>query len=146
VTTQRHTDPGFLRRLIGLLSRREAETDEAGGEDTGTAVAAAPTSTDVDELARQRRALVDVCMVIVDQADSEMLREQVAEALAQAGVRPVRAEGEQFDQNRHRAAGRVPTEDASRHGIIAVTQREGYMDGDTLIRKPEVLVYRRQAT
>lgn len=94
------------------------------------------------ELAAQRRKLVSTCIAVGDQVGSEMLQDRIADALEEVGVRPFRPDGERFDPNHHRAAGKVPAESPDQDGLIAMTQRPGYVDGDEVIRLPEVLVWR----
>jgi molecular chaperone GrpE len=120
-----------MRRFVSNLFKRPEKPAPEAARDAGA-------------LARERALLIEACIEVADQSGSEMLRERVEEALAGAGVHAVRVDGEPFDEERHRAVGRVPTEEPDRHGIVAVTQVQGYADGQRIIRKPEVLVYRHQ--
>jgi molecular chaperone GrpE (heat shock protein) len=74
-----------------------------------------------------------------------MLREQVEDALAEVGVTAFTADGERFDPSRHEAAGVTPTDDPQRDGLVAETERYGYLDGGDLVRPARVVVWRRNA-
>jgi molecular chaperone GrpE len=146
MAAKRDAFPGVIRRLVDFFTGAERlppdSRDQPPEPDLKPPLVPRDRPVEAARLVRERKALVDACIIVADQSGSEMLREHVTEALEVAGVQAIRADGERFDQERHRAVGRVPTEDASRHGVVASTQLEGYADGDDVIRKPEVLVYR----
>jgi GrpE protein len=96
-------------------------------------------------LEEDRLTLVMACIEVADQVDSLMLRERLADALAEAGVESYEPDGERFDPEVHDAVGRRLTDDATLDGIVAGTQRPGYRDGDTDVRAAEVLVWRHDA-
>jgi molecular chaperone GrpE (heat shock protein) len=74
-----------------------------------------------------------------------MLREVVEDALEAVGVRALTADGEKFDPALHEAAAPIPAPRPEDHGHVAATERRGYADGDEVIRKPTVSVYRQDA-
>jgi hypothetical protein len=69
-------------------------------------------------------------------------REQLLDALAEAGVTPVEIPaGERFDSSEHRAVGQVGTSDPRRHNLVAKTERAGYLDRGRRLRYPDVVVF-----
>lgn len=93
-------------------------------------------------LERERAALVRACVNVGDMV-SGALREQLTDALADAGVTPIEVPvGEPFDSARHHAVGRVPTSDRARDNLIAQTQRAGYLDHGKRLRYPDVVVFK----
>jgi hypothetical protein len=95
-----------------------------------------------DAAARERAVLVRACVQASDTVPSDALREQLLDALSEAGVTPVDvAAGEQFDSARHRAVGRVATTDRSRDNLVAKIERAGYLDHGRRLRTPDVLVF-----
>lgn len=66
---------------------------------------------------------------------------QVEKALSAAGVRPVVADGERVDPQRHHVVGTEAPVDAARVNTVARTIRPGYADGDRLLIHPKVVVY-----
>jgi molecular chaperone GrpE (heat shock protein) len=91
---------------------------------------------------RDRATLIKACLDVSDLLDSDALREQILDALAEVGVRPVVvAAGEPFDSSRHRAVGTVPTTDAAFHNLVAGTERAGFSDRGRRLRWPDVLVF-----
>ena len=74
--------------------------------------------------------------------DSDALREQLVDALADAGVTPVDVPaGEPFDSSRHHAIGRLDTADPARHNLVARTERSGFVDRGKRLRYPDVVVF-----
>jgi hypothetical protein len=95
-----------------------------------------------DRERRDRAILVRACLDVSDLLESEALREQILDALADVGVSPVLvAAGEPFDSSRHRAVGTVPTSDAAFHNLVAGTERPGFADHGRRLRWPDVLVF-----
>jgi hypothetical protein len=91
---------------------------------------------------RDRAVLIKACIEVGDLLESDALREQLLDALAEVGVRPVViAAGKPFDSSCHRAVGRVFTADASAHNLIAGTERPGFSDHGRRLRWPDVLVF-----
>lgn len=97
-------------------------------------------------LAAQRHALAVALIGIADRFDSDAVRNDVGHALADAGLRvyPVQA-GEPFDPSRHRGVDAQPTTDPALDGRIARVERNGWIDGDTVLRVPDVVVNRLEA-
>jgi hypothetical protein len=93
-------------------------------------------------LERDRSVLVTACMQVSDLVASDALREQLTDALAEAGVTSIDVPvGEQFDSSRHHAVGMVKTSDKTRHNLVAKTERAGYFDRGRRLRYPDVLVF-----
>jgi molecular chaperone GrpE (heat shock protein) len=71
------------------------------------------------------------------------IADELAEALARTGVErmPVEA-GEAFDPARHRPAGTEDVDDAELDGTVARVQRTGFVRGDRIARRAEVIVAR----
>jgi len=91
---------------------------------------------------RDRAILIKACIEVADLLDSDALREQLLDALAEIGVRPVVvAPGEPFDSSRHRAVGRLPTPDAESHNLVVGTERAGFFDHGRRLRWPDVVVF-----
>ena len=74
------------------------------------------------------------------------IREIVDSALAASGVKTLVPTGQVFDPRRQRAVGSEPTDDAGKDNLIAGTDSPGYEDHGNVIRKPEVVVFRREVT
>ncbi|GIH24547.1 hypothetical protein Aph01nite_28570 [Acrocarpospora phusangensis] len=91
-----------------------------------------------------REALALACARFRDQLAGRFpeLADLLGAALAEAGVSEVRPDGEPFDGELHEAVDTAPTEDPDAHGTIAETVRAGYLDGDQVLRVPQVVVYR----
>lgn len=95
-----------------------------------------------DHAERERATLIKACVDVSDLLESDALREQILDALAEIGVLPVVvAAGEPFDSSRHRAVGTVPTPDAAFHNLVAGTERAGFSDHGRRLRWPDVLVF-----
>jgi molecular chaperone GrpE (heat shock protein) len=71
------------------------------------------------------------------------IADELAEVLARTGVErmPVEA-GEAFDPARHRPAGTEDVDNAGLDGTIAKVQRAGFVRGDRIARRAEVIVAR----
>ncbi|MDR0311060.1 MAG: nucleotide exchange factor GrpE [Acidobacteriota bacterium] len=69
----------------------------------------------------------------------ELLFRQVLDALAQAGVAPIEAEGKPFDPHLHEALSREETSEVA-DGTIVSELRRGYMFNETLLRPSQVIV------
>ncbi len=74
-------------------------------------------------------------------AGIELIHKQLQDALAKIGVRPVAAQGEQFDPRYHEAIEMVDTEDFEDHQVLEELQR-GYKLKDRLLRPAMVRVAR----
>jgi hypothetical protein len=91
----------------------------------------------------ERAALVELCIDLADRlgATAPGLRARLHRGLADVGVVPIEPDGELFDGARHDAVDREPTADPARDRTVASTERAGYSDHGTLLRRPEVVVY-----
>jgi molecular chaperone GrpE len=118
----------LLRRRTAIPSRLPAPARPA----------AAQPSADV---ARDRQALIDSYLYLYDIVRDDVLRDRLRQALAEAGVSELDSVGDRFDPSRHRATGRVPTDDPSLDGRIAEVERRGFSDRGNVLRMPDVLVY-----
>ena len=65
--------------------------------------------------------------------------DQLLAALSRFGLKPVDAEGLEFDPHRHEAVTHVPSEEHPENVVIAQTRR-GYLLGDRLLRAAQVVV------
>lgn len=103
------------------------------------------TATDEQTLARERAILIDA---LVDLEHTwgdrfESLRGKVGRTLTRVGVDAVvPAAGDRFDSSQHESVGAEPTTEAARHETIASTEAAGYVDRGTVVRQPQVIVYR----
>lgn len=95
-------------------------------------------------LERDRSDLIVGLVELIDLLDSSALRHRAMETLAAAGVEAVDSAGDRFDPKRHHAVARLETADAAADGLVAETERLGYVDGDHPVRLPDVLVYRHE--
>ncbi|MDO8362714.1 MAG: hypothetical protein Q7V88_07445 [Actinomycetota bacterium] len=87
-------------------------------------------------------ALVTALVELSDRVSSQALRAEIFAALERAGVRALEpATGDVFDANRMRGVGSSPAPDPTWAGRVANTERVGFLDGGTLLRLPEVVVY-----
>jgi hypothetical protein len=92
--------------------------------------------------AGDRSILIEACIDVSDTVPTVSHRDELIEALARVGVEPVEAKaGEMFDAKRHRAVGRVPTDDPSKQNLIAETERVGFIDHGRRLRYPAVSIY-----
>ncbi len=88
------------------------------------------------------RPLVVTLIDLSDRVSSGALRAEIIAALAQAGVQVLEpAQGAAFDANHMRGVGSAPAPDAGWVGKVAATERAGFVDGGTVVRLPEVVVY-----
>lgn len=107
---------------------------------------APPPSRDPGPAGRQRRLLVVALIDLRDRLQSEALRTEIGAKLAEVGVTEiVVGRGELFDAQRHRGVDAEDTDDAALDQKVAATERPGFLDGDVVIRPPDVVVFRRRA-
>lgn len=135
---------GGARRLAGGL--RKADAAGAGVQLTGV-VAQTPAPTPAEAaLARDRDVLVAACIEVCDTIASKALREQLLGALAQAGVTSVEVPANtRFDPAHHKAADTLATDQETLAGLVAETERPGFVDRGRRLRWPEVVVYQSNA-
>ena len=118
--------------LAALLSRRSARTET---------MSPAPRAGSPGDQDRERAALVTACVNVSDVVTGAP-REQLVDALIEAGVNPIEVPaGERFDSSRHHAVGRVVTNDRSLHNLVVETEKIGYVDYGRRLRYPDVLVW-----
>jgi molecular chaperone GrpE len=94
-----------------------------------------------DEAQEDREALIRSCVYLYDIVREQALRDRLRDALAEAGVTELDSVGGQFDPGKHKATGRVPTDNPSLDGRIAEVERPGFSDRGRVFRLPEVTVY-----
>jgi anti-sigma factor RsiW len=68
------------------------------------------------------------------------VRQRLLDTLAAEGVRPMDAEGQPFDPQRHIALEVVPADNGLLPGAVAAELRRGYMVGERVLRHAEVAV------
>ena len=133
--------------LVDRLARMQAEFDNARKR-------AAKEQQDYRDY-----ALVDAIKAIIPVLDSfdralqtspaksefhagvELIQKQLQDALAKIGVRPISAQGEQFDPRYHEAIEMVDTDAVPDHHVLEELQR-GYKLKDRLLRPAMVKVAR----
>ena len=91
---------------------------------------------------QDRARLVAALIDVRDQIDSTALREWLGAALAEAGVTELVGDGQRFDPRRHHAVDQVASADPAWDLVIARTERPGYSDRGSVLRLPQVSVYR----
>jgi molecular chaperone GrpE len=69
----------------------------------------------------------------------KMVAEQLQSVLGRFGLKPIDAEGADFDHNLHEAISYLPSEDVPANKIVAQTRR-GYLLGSKLLRATQVVV------
>ncbi len=75
------------------------------------------------------------------------IADELAEIIARTGVeRMLVGEGDPFDPARHRPTGTCHVEDAELDGTVVTIQRAGFIRGDKVVRRAEVIVARVAAT
>jgi hypothetical protein len=127
-----------MMRAVAVLFGRD-EHRAAGAPSLATATS---TSVPPDGTTPLAMALV-ACLDLLD--PDEEAAERAITALAEAGVVAIGSDGERFDRQRHRAEGRVDTDDPARDWIVANTVRTGWACGERILRPAQVWVYRHTA-
>ncbi|MEU4831812.1 nucleotide exchange factor GrpE [Streptosporangium sp. NPDC023615] len=91
-----------------------------------------------------REALVTACIGYRDQLAERhpRLAGTLLDGLNRAGVREIVADGQRFDPRLHEASGTEPAPRPDLHDLVAETVRQGYADGERVVRVPRVTVYR----
>jgi len=100
-----------------------------------------------DRSTAERQVLVQWCIDIADrlQEREPALAARLQRGLAAVGVNARRPDGEPFDGTLFDAVGCESTCRAEKDRTVARTHLVGYTDGDTVLRRPEVVVYRLEA-
>lgn len=74
------------------------------------------------------------------------IADELAEVLARTGVEPMAVDaGEAFDPARHRPSGTRDIGDAKLDGTVATVRRAGFVRGEKVVRRAEVIVARAAA-
>jgi hypothetical protein len=96
------------------------------------------------DAAAERAQLVASCANLADKLRDRQpaLFGELTRGLAAVGVTVDTADGEPFDAQRHNPIGTEPTADPAADLLVAVTVRLGYRDHGTVVRSPDVIVYR----
>jgi len=91
-----------------------------------------------------RDALLDICIDIADRVRDvdTALWQRIHRRLGEVGVHAVVPDGEPFDGDRFDPVGRADTADRHRQLTVAHTEFCGYVDGERVLRRPRVIVYR----
>lgn len=92
-------------------------------------------------LRSERAVLVDAVIHALDRTTSEAVRARLLAALAEVGVDPVGAPGEEFDSARHEAVGTEPAGTATEVGTVVSVDRCGFLDRGVLLRPAQVVVH-----
>lgn len=122
-----------------LLGRQLHHAEDVRAD--AAALAARPLPGEV--MVTDRQALVAACIEASDAVATKALRAQLLAALAAAGVTPVEVPANSpFDPTQHKAADTIPTDSENLAGLVAETERPGFIDRGERIRWPEVVVYR----
>ncbi len=69
-----------------------------------------------------------------------LVHQELASALASAGIEAIDPAGEAFDPSLHEALSSRPPEDGEDSGVVVETVQRGYRLGETLIRPARVVV------
>lgn len=100
----------------------------------------------LETLTSDRDTLIEACFEALDAATSESLRKQLLAALAASGVTAVEVPARTpFDPSLHKAADTRLTKDQSLAGLVAETERPGFVDRGNRLRWPEVVVYQTES-
>jgi hypothetical protein len=103
----------------------------------------APVSPTVSAAEEQRTQLVAGLIELRDSVNSDALRGDIAQRLRRVGVEEwVLAEGDVFDPAQHRGVDTRPSPTPEWDGRVAETERPGYVDRGSVLRPPDVVVFR----
>jgi len=135
----------YLRALADLENfRRRARQERAEAVRTGESAILLEVLPVLDNFKRAMEAAEGATDVDALVKGIKMIHDQLVEALARKGVRPIHAEGEPFDPAYHDAVGKIETADRP-EGTVAVEIQKGYMLGDRVLRPSRVMVAARPA-
>lgn len=103
-----------------------------------------PAGPDTPGSVAERARLVAACADIADRLRDRQpaLYNTLTRELAAVGVTVRLADGEPFDAERHNPVGTEPTSDPGADLRVAETVRLGLLDHGSLVRIPDVIVYR----
>jgi hypothetical protein len=144
------------REVLTVLSRRDqgVESNSAADLDSDAPTLVdgdSPTvveavSVSVSALAADRQRLVNLCIEAADVLGTGALHQRLIDALAESGVTAVEVPAETpFDPTLHKATDRRMTEREHLVGLVAETERAGFVDHGQRLRWPEVVVYQLDA-
>jgi hypothetical protein len=114
-----------------------------GGAQAAPPVPAAPPAQSVAERARLVASCADLADRLRDRQPA--LYTVLTRDLAAVGITVELADGELFDEGRHNPVGTEPTTDPAADLRVAATVRLGYADHGSVMRNPDVIVYRATA-
>jgi hypothetical protein len=99
------------------------------------------------ESTAERARLVASCADLADRLRDHQpaLYTVLTRDLAAVGVTMEVADGEPFDARRHNPVGTEPTSDPAADLRVALTVRLGYVDHGSVVRTPDVIVYKAAA-
>jgi molecular chaperone GrpE len=99
------------------------------------------------ESTAERARLVASCADLADRLRDHQpaLYMVLTRDLAAVGVTMEAADGEPFDERRHNPVGTEPTSDPAADLRVAATVRLGYLDHGSVVRTPDVIVYKAAA-
>jgi hypothetical protein len=104
-------------------------------------------SREDSQSADERARLVASCADLADRLRDRQpaLYTVLTRDLAAVGITVELADGELFDEGRHNPVGTEPTSDPAADLRVAATVRLGYADHGSVVRTPDVIVYRATA-
>ena len=86
--------------------------------------------------------LVEAAAFVRDVVPNESLADRLGAGLAGVGIETIDPTGERFDPDQHHAIEATLPRTPADEGLVARTERVGYRRGTTVVRRPEVVVYR----
>ncbi len=87
-------------------------------------------------------AMVRRVIEVRDLLSSQSLSDRLGAALAHVGIQTVDPTGQAFDPAAHHAVDVAPTTNPSAVGLVADTERVGYLRRGVVLRVPEVVVFK----
>lgn len=130
----------YLRAVADLENyRRRARRERANAVRDGEAAILLEVLPVLDNFARAMEAAQGANEVQSLMDGVKMIHQQLHEALARKGVRPIAAEGKPFDPTYHDAVGKLESGEHE-EGTVAVEIQKGYMFGDRVLRPSRVMV------
>ena len=122
------------KRLKASLSRMPTESHQSDRNHQASAEGN-------DQAQRDREALIDACINVLDYLDDPALAAKLIKALDKAGVSRLEPLGEPFDPELHEGVGWLSTSEPDLHRHIAQVAQPGYQDRSRLIRAAQVRLY-----
>jgi hypothetical protein len=130
-------------RRLRVLGRKEQQRQQA----TGRPAPDLAPATATDWARAERARLVASCADLADRLREHQpaLYTMLTRDLAAVGITVELADGELFDAGRYNPVGTEPTSDPAADLRVAATVRLGYADHGSIVRTPDVIVYRTTA-